>query len=34
MLPWFIEELEFTKDKMFEIKICDIEKLKYEKWSK
>ena len=33
MLQWFVEQLEFTKVKIFEIKI-DIDKLKYEKWSK
>ena len=34
MLQWFVDQLEFTKVKIFEIIKWDIEKLKYEKWSK
>ena len=33
MLQWFVEQLEFTKVKIFEIKMR-FDKLKYEKWSK
>ena len=33
MLQWFVEQLEFTKVKIFEIKMRNLY-IKYEKWSK
>ena len=33
MLQWFVEQVEFTKSRYSRLK-WDVDKLKYEKWSK